>query len=106
MERSSASVGSGIFRCRSGCRPGGRGWLNPKWVPIRPAVAAKSLSGEIFFTVFCCPERVGGQPSHGGEKLTLQEPLYMMTDVGPAAPSAKLHYPSCSTFRMASAASE
>jgi hypothetical protein len=25
MERSSASVGSGIFRCRSGCRPGGRG---------------------------------------------------------------------------------
>jgi hypothetical protein len=25
MERSSASVGSGIFRCRSGCPPGGRG---------------------------------------------------------------------------------
>jgi hypothetical protein len=46
MERSSASVGSGIFRCRSGCRPGGRGWLNPKWVPIRQAVATKPTSSE------------------------------------------------------------
>jgi hypothetical protein len=34
MERSSASVGSGIFWCRSSCRPGGRGWLNTKWIPI------------------------------------------------------------------------
>jgi hypothetical protein len=41
MERSSASVGSGIFRCRSGC-PRWWGWPNPKWVPIRQEVAAKS----------------------------------------------------------------
>jgi hypothetical protein len=34
MERYPASVGSGIFRCRPGCRPGGRGWLVPQWVPI------------------------------------------------------------------------
>ncbi len=34
MERSSASVGSGIFWCRSGCHPGSRGWLNPERVPI------------------------------------------------------------------------
>jgi hypothetical protein len=42
MERSSASVGSGIFRCRSGCRASGRRWLNSGWVPIRSAVATKS----------------------------------------------------------------
>jgi hypothetical protein len=35
MERSSASAGSGIFWCRSGCRPGGGGGLILKWVPIR-----------------------------------------------------------------------
>jgi hypothetical protein len=44
MERSSAPVGSGIFRCRSGCRPGGRGWLNPQRVPICQSVAMKPTS--------------------------------------------------------------
>ena len=39
MERYPASLGSGIFRCRSGCRPGSRGGPIRKWVPIRPAVA-------------------------------------------------------------------
>jgi hypothetical protein len=40
MERSSASVGSGIFRCRSGCPLVVGGCLNPKWVPLGAAGAA------------------------------------------------------------------
>jgi hypothetical protein len=39
MERSSASVGSGLFRCRSGFADMG---LNPQRVPIHQEVAAKS----------------------------------------------------------------
>jgi hypothetical protein len=38
----------GNLRCRSGCRPDGRGWLNPKWVPIPTAVAAKSSRARYF----------------------------------------------------------
>jgi hypothetical protein len=40
MERSSAPVGSGIFRCRTGCRPGGRGCSILNGFPS-PAVATK-----------------------------------------------------------------
>jgi len=44
MEQSAASAGSGIFWCRSGCRPGGGGGSILKWVPIRKAIAAMILS--------------------------------------------------------------
>jgi hypothetical protein len=50
MERSSASAGSGLFRCRSGCRPDGRGASLLKWVPIPTAVATKPES-PVFPTV-------------------------------------------------------
>jgi hypothetical protein len=51
MERSSASVGLGTFKCGSGRHHGARGWLDPEWVPIREAVAEiigiRSPSGEV-----------------------------------------------------------
>jgi hypothetical protein len=43
MERYPASVGSGIFRCRSGCHPGGRGGSILNGFPSED-VAAKSAS--------------------------------------------------------------
>jgi hypothetical protein len=49
MERSSASVGPGILRCRSGfdIEVPGMGWLNPARVPIRRR-SHRSLSGGDF----------------------------------------------------------
>jgi hypothetical protein len=48
MERSTASVGSGIFRCRSGCRPGGRGALILIGFPSRGG-RGEILSRERYF---------------------------------------------------------
>jgi hypothetical protein len=46
MERSSACVGSGICRCRSGNHPRGRGGSSLIGIPIPQAVAAKSSLAE------------------------------------------------------------
>jgi hypothetical protein len=58
-ERSSASVGSGIFRCRSGCRPGGV--AHSRWVPIQGRLR-RSLSRRYFQR---SAERMGGYRRSG-----------------------------------------
>ena len=50
MERYPASVGSGIFWCRSGCRPGGRGGSILK-MGSHPQAVARSLSGGDFWSL-------------------------------------------------------
>jgi len=66
MERS--SVDSGIFWCRSGCPPGGRGGPILRWVPIARWSRRNECSACITRSSHECSARVGVQSPPGNER--------------------------------------